>query len=202
MTWNPILNVRVVGIPKAQPRARAFARNFGGKVSARMYDPGTAEAWKNDITMAIDLPTTPADGPIRVDIKFLFPRPKRLMRAKDDAGRILHTSKPDRDNCEKAVLDCFTTLGLWRDDGQVCAGEIEKFYAAKNEQAGAEIVVSILPAAPTRSLAEAGRDRLQLNAAESALLRKVADPNNPKGKRNRHTAPPRAAGTGGMGEAV
>jgi len=35
----------VIGIPKAQPRARAFA--VGGR--ARMYNPGTAEAWKADI---------------------------------------------------------------------------------------------------------------------------------------------------------
>jgi Holliday junction resolvase RusA-like endonuclease len=156
MTWREILSVRVVGIPKAQPRARAFARNFGGKVSARMYDPGTVEAWKSDICRAFEQHWDGKTiyGPVSISIRFLFPRPKWHYRGGKYSFELkpgithFHTSKPDRDNCEKAVTDCLTRLGLWKDDGQVCAGEVVKLYAAADQQAGAEIVVSIPALSP------------------------------------------------------
>ena len=71
----------------------------------------------------------------------LFPRPARLNRKKDPVGRIPHTSKPDRDNLDKACLDALTQLQLWSDDDQVCAGEVSKWYAAKDERPGAIVRV-------------------------------------------------------------
>lgn len=145
----------VSGIPKAQPRMRAFSRNFGGKHVARVYDPGTAEGWKGAIalTARTHCPATPIDCALRLDIDFYFPRPKCLMRRKDPDGRIPHTAKPDRDNCDKAVLDCLKTLGFFRDDAQICAGEPRKWYAAKDGMPGALIrlsdVLDLLPAAKT-----------------------------------------------------
>ena len=77
----------VRGQPKAQPRGRAFA--VGGK--ARIYNPATAEGWKGAIACAAlqHLPTEPLTGPLRVDIDFFLPRPKRLMRRKDADGHSL-----------------------------------------------------------------------------------------------------------------
>lgn len=146
LPWREVLAVRVVGLPKAQPRPRAFARRMsGGKFSARMYDAGTAEAWKADVARAIEgaWDRVRLAGPVRVEITFLFPRPQSLMRKKDPPGRVRHAKKPDRDNCEKAVLDCLTQLGMWTDDGQVCDGALRKFYAAKDEQPGAEIRIAV-----------------------------------------------------------
>jgi Holliday junction resolvase RusA-like endonuclease len=109
-----------------------------------MYDPGTAEGWKGCIAMAAEThcPAVPLDGPVSVSIDFLFQRPGRLLRKKDPDGRIPHVAKPDRDNCEKAVLDALTQLGFWRDDAQVCAGEVRKYYCARDEPAGAIITIS------------------------------------------------------------
>lgn len=124
----------VEGEPKAQPRPRAFTRKFSnGIVAARMYDAGTAEGWKGLIALAArpHKPAEPLEGPLRVDVDFFFPRPKRLMRRADPDGPIPHTAKPDRDNCEKALTDALTQLGFWRDDAQVCAGEVRKFYTSK-----------------------------------------------------------------------
>lgn len=135
------------GIPKAQPRPRAWARKMGnGQVVARMYDAGTAEAWKADVARVADChrPPTKIEGPIRVDAVFLFPRPKYLLKKSSPPGRIRHTAKPDRDNLDKAVLDCLTTLGFWADDAQVCAGEPLKFYAAKDEQSGVHLTITLL----------------------------------------------------------
>jgi len=84
------MRFRVLGIPKAQPRARAFARKMGGKFVARLYDAGTAEAWKSMVvTCGNDVrPLVPLDGPLRVDITFLMPRPARLRRKSSPRGRI------------------------------------------------------------------------------------------------------------------
>jgi Holliday junction resolvase RusA-like endonuclease len=127
------------GIPRPQPRARAFSR--GGK--ARLYDPGTAEAWKSDLARQMPPPATPLAGPLRVDIDFLLPRPKRLMRQRDPDGEMWHDAKPDRDNLDKAVLDALTALGWWLDDAIVCDGRIRKLYHAKTASPGARIYISL-----------------------------------------------------------
>ena len=125
--------VFVPGHPKGQPRARAFSKN--GK--ARMYEAGTAEGWKGQILLAVKpyLPGEPAKGAFKVNCRFLFHRPKNHYRAngklKDWAPRY-HTTKPDRDNLDKAVLDCLTQLGIWEDDKQVVTGNLQKEYVAEN----------------------------------------------------------------------
>lgn len=145
----------IKGEPKAQPRPRAFAKKFGSTYSARIYDPGTAEGWKGLIAYyaKCETPATPIEGPVRVDADFYFPRPGRLLRAKDPAGPIRHVAKPDRDNLDKALLDTLTTLGFWRDDAQVCEGEVRKFYVGKNGTPGARVVIETLDNEP----ADAGK---------------------------------------------
>lgn len=135
--------IHVRGIPKAQPRPRAWARKMGDKVVARMYDAGTAEAWKADVIHAASehRPASPIDEPVGVDIDFFLPRPKRLLRKKDPDGPIWATCKPDRDNLEKAVLDAMTTDGWFRDDALVVAGMVRKLYHAKDGYPGARIDV-------------------------------------------------------------
>jgi Holliday junction resolvase RusA-like endonuclease len=141
-----LLDIFVEGEPKAQPRPRAFARKFGNKYSARVYDAGTAEGWKGLIAQSVrpHLAPTPHDVPLRVDIDFYFHRPGRLLRKRDPDGAIPHTSKPDRDNLDKAVMDALTQIQFWRDDGQACEGTIRKFYAAKGARAGAAISIQTL----------------------------------------------------------
>lgn len=134
---------RVDGIPKAQPRARAFARKMGAKFVARVFDAGTAESWKSLVVAAgrPHRPTSPLEGPVSVGITLFFPRPDRLCRAKDPDGTIRHIAKPDRDNCEKAILDALKQDGWFRDDSQVCDGAVRKLYHAKGGRPGALIVV-------------------------------------------------------------
>lgn len=61
-----MIQFRVYGVPKGQPRPKAFARNFGGKWQARVYDPGTAESFKSAIAAAAQncRPKVPLSGPI------------------------------------------------------------------------------------------------------------------------------------------
>jgi Holliday junction resolvase RusA-like endonuclease len=130
----------VYGIPKAQPRPRAFARKMGNKYVARVFEAGTAEEWKSLIAAAAKphTPPTPILGPVCVDLTFFFPRPKSHFRTGKNAGALRddaplwHTGKPDRDNLEKAVLDALTQLGgFWRDDSQVCDGRVVKYYRSE-----------------------------------------------------------------------
>lgn len=142
---------RVFGDPKGQPRARAFRRgNHTG-----VYDPGTADAWKFAVREAAretwnrDLGgETFGKVPIYVGITFFFRRPKSHWRKCKQLGETLksdapkwHTSKPDRDNCEKAILDALTTLGIWEDDSQVCCGQVFKRYADHAGLPGAVVVI-------------------------------------------------------------
>lgn len=122
----------VDGLPKAQPRPRACARN--GHVS--VYDPGTATEWKKCIEHAgrPHAPVLPHDGPVGLRIWFAMPRPKSHYRAggglRDDAPT-RHLAKPDLDNLEKAVMDTLTKIGFWRDDSLVCSKETHKVYGER-----------------------------------------------------------------------
>jgi len=139
MSWQQFREFVVCGEPKGQPRPRAFA--CGGK--ARVYDPGTAEGWKGSIALAARdrLPPQPIDCPVRVAVTFFFSRPARLLRKRDPDCTIPHTAKPDSDNAAKAVLDCLTSIGMWRDDALVCSLVVEKYYAVRGQPSGAIIQI-------------------------------------------------------------
>jgi len=139
--WIEYAIFDVRGEPKGQPRPRAFFNKKTGRAS--VYDQGTAEGWKSLVAFAAKpfLPKEPLSGPVRLMVSFIFPRPARLMRKKDPDGLIPHTSKPDSDNCMKAVMDALTQIGMWRDDSQVCNQTVTKSYAGKNGQAGALIQI-------------------------------------------------------------
>jgi Holliday junction resolvase RusA-like endonuclease len=143
------ISFSVAGDPKGQPRPRAFAmRGVGGKYSARVFDPGTAEAWKQQIAVAAMpmRPPAPFTGPVALKIAFVFRRPKSHFRSngelKPDAPRY-STAKPDADNCAKAVMDALTQLGaFWRDDAQVVELRVWKDYG---KTGGALVEISEIP---------------------------------------------------------
>lgn len=133
MTWR-CFTVR--GVPKAQPRPKAYRRGD----RAGVYDPGTADGWKDAIALAGARLATVIEGPIRVLLVFNLPRPKRLMRKKDPIGCVAHTSKPDADNLAKAVLDAMTDCGWWQDE-QITDLRVVKRYHGKGGWPGATVVV-------------------------------------------------------------
>lgn len=148
------LYIRVDGDPRAQPRPRA--RNRGKH--AGVYSPKTEK--KNGVTVELPVytwrklvakvarlnrPSKPFDGPVRVDLCWLFPRPQRLCRKKDPHGRQWHIAKPDRDNLDKAILDELKNDGWWKDDSQVCVGLLIKCYHAIGESPGLEIRIDPMP---------------------------------------------------------
>lgn len=146
----PFLSLFVPCIPAGQPRARAGVVN--GR--ARVFNPSTVKTalgrkphpaveFKHSVRMAVSEATSRRllDGPLRVDLEFVFPRPASITKKTRPNPSIPHTKKPDRDNLDKAVLDSLTGL-LWNDDCQVCDGRIRKRIAAAGEEPGVRIAVT------------------------------------------------------------
>lgn len=145
---NPI-TFFVQGEPKAQPRARAFAKKMGNRYVARVFDDSSAEGWKSFIALAARrfIPPSPYLGPICVNAYFHFPRPlshygkgKKAAVLKKNAP-LWHTCKPDRDNLDKALLDTLKKLGMFKDDSQVCDGTIRKVYTCGQVGLSVEILL-------------------------------------------------------------
>lgn len=135
-----IFQTFVHGIPKAQPRPRAF--HSQGKT--RVFTPGTAEAWKASIAVACG----PAIGsfldhqPVSISITLYLPRPRHHFRSNGllkDTAPLFHTSKPDVDNLAKAVLDCLSHIGIWSDDAIIAHLSVRKEYG---REIGARICIS------------------------------------------------------------
>lgn len=147
---RPSIEFFVPGEPKGQPRPRAFARKFGNKWQARVYDAKTAEGWKGQIAISWKqrMPDAfePFVGPVALSIIFQLPRPqyhygKRGL--KEDAPKYC-MKKPDADNFAKAVMDAMTQLGVFVDDSQVCDLRAVKKFVRDGEIAGAHISVKEL----------------------------------------------------------
>ena len=117
----------VDGDPKGQPRPKAVS--FRGH--ARVYDPGGAKDFKAcivDAARSAGVAGLMLDMPLRVDIRCFFRRPKghygtgKNAQTLKASAPIWNTSKPDRDNIEKAIFDALTNIGVWRDDSLVVDG--------------------------------------------------------------------------------
>jgi len=147
------MTIRVPAIPVAQPRTKATA--FAGR--ARVYDvtsiksadgtrkPHPIVVFKATVRLAAEreYQGPPLTGPLRVDIVAVFPRPANRTWKTKPMPRERHIKKPDRDNLDKAVLDALNGLA-WVDDCQICAGGIEKWIAAGDEQPHVVITIEEL----------------------------------------------------------
>lgn len=163
----PFVRFRVYGTPKGQPRPRAFVRR--GAVHgprAAVYDPATADGWKEAVrNAALDAIACPTPSPcapfysgrpIILSVEYIFPRPKSHFRTGKHEGVVKenaphwHTSKPDRNNVEKALEDALgewphgESPVFWDDDRCVVDGRSVKRYAKEGERAGALVTIEAL----------------------------------------------------------
>lgn len=73
------------------------------------------------------------EGPIQIDLDFVFLRPKSHYRTGKYAGELkpnapeLKSTQPDKDKLNRAVNDALTGL-VWRNDGQLAIGRTIKRY--------------------------------------------------------------------------
>lgn len=127
----------VPGIPRPSGSKRAFiiagrARiapdNPEQKQWQRLVTECAVEAW-GDLPLML--------GPVYLDAKFWFPRPKSHYRAngnlRPDASDYCRT-KPDLDKLLRAVGDALTGI-VWRDDAQIVLVTASKRYTVGHPQA-------------------------------------------------------------------
>lgn len=116
-----MIELFVEGIPAPQPRPR-MCRN------GHVYNPKSADKWKNAVMQAVFAHAvktgcnTQLEGPVRVKMLFVLPRPKAHKK------ETFVSVRPDLDNYAKAVLDALTDIHVWADDGQVAQLFAEKSY--------------------------------------------------------------------------
>jgi Holliday junction resolvase RusA-like endonuclease len=135
----------VPAVPVAQPRQRH--RIIPGRNFVQNYTPVKHKV--NDFKATVRMAAAeayngaPLDGPLKLTAGFVFPRPSRLIWKTRAMPRSPHFSKPDRDNCEKSLLDALKGT-LFVDDAQVCDGPVVKCYAAGDEQPHVEVTIESL----------------------------------------------------------
>lgn len=129
----------VAGEPKGQPRQRhgTFQRR-DGTIGSRNYSGGQADDWISLVASEAKRhrPTAMIRGGVRVDIEFVFTRPKGHWTARGaltKSAPLHHIKKPDRDNLDKCILDLLTKLGFWADDNQAVQGQPSKRWAQRSE---------------------------------------------------------------------
>ena len=125
------LSFFAAGIPKAQPRVKAFVR--GGH--AGVYTPDSAETWKQEVRRqaVANAPESLMSGVVRIQLDFFLPRPKVHLDkhgVPKPKSPVWCQKKPDLDNLIKAVTDAITdTQKVWLDDSQICFISATKSYA-------------------------------------------------------------------------
>ena len=150
---TPSFSFAVHGIPKGQPRPRAYAMRMGANYTARMYADRSAEGWTNAVAAAIAASRRHAGAgplftsPVAVTMVFTFPRPKSHFTGKGvlrAPAPHYCTTKPDADNLAKLVLDVITRAGwIWKDDATVASLSIVKTY--DNTAPGVGVAIEVLP---------------------------------------------------------
>jgi len=89
------------------------------------YEPPEVKAARSKLTahLAGHKPDRPLKGPVRLLVKWCFPRSGNHRNGEWRATR------PDTDNLQKLLKDCMTVVGFWKDDAQVASEICEKFWA-------------------------------------------------------------------------
>lgn len=129
-------------IPQPRPRFNRYSK--------QVHTPNMVKKYKEEIRRAVvwsigpdredELPLYPGKIPLRIDLDFIFKRPKAMMTGSWPDGLMWRPSIPDRDNLDKAVLDSVKGV-LWEDDAVVVCGEPRKFFAEKKGRPRIEIWV-------------------------------------------------------------
>ena len=89
-----------------------------------VYDTPEIKSAKSMLTayLAEHKPEQPFECGVRLIVKWCFPRGEHQ-------NGTYRTIRPDTDNLQKALKDCMTKCGFWKDDALVCSEIIEKFWA-------------------------------------------------------------------------
>lgn len=130
----------------AQPIGKGRAKS-GKSGKGHHYTPDKTRRWEKAVAREFGLlwrNRAPLACPVRLDVEAIFARPKRLIWKRKPMPRVRHIAVPDRDNIEKALNDALEKAGVFKNDSIVCAGEVEKWYAAGDEEPGLHVRIETL----------------------------------------------------------
>jgi|DEB0MinimDraft_10_1074344.scaffolds.fasta_scaffold25206_3 Holliday junction resolvase RusA-like endonuclease len=119
--------------PKSCPRPRVTK-------TSHSYMPKDYVEWKRQFIQETALLLAEykdfktIDYPVTVGITFVFPRPQRMKHHEIPSQRLFHASKPDVDNCIKAVLDGLVDAQCLQDDHFVVSVTGTKYYCSKIDE--------------------------------------------------------------------
>jgi Holliday junction resolvase RusA-like endonuclease len=150
-----MFTVEIEGTPQPTPRPRARVTGNTGTKIAQVYNPGATDdrtpygaylaCLRREFSRKL-----PWDlyEPLRVDIAFIYRRPKSHWRKN---GELAPGAKPfppkhDLDNLTKGVYDSLVKAGTLKDDDCIVAGMTTKEYAPGRDDF-ARTIVTIGPAA-------------------------------------------------------
>lgn len=122
----------VLGDPKAQKRHRHV--RMGG--FTRTYDPSKEEKEDYRVVAQQNAPDEPISQPMFIVVELFFTRPKAHYGTGKNADMLkswapmVHTNKPDKDNCDKFIMDALSKV-FWTDDALIVGGLTLKHYSSR-----------------------------------------------------------------------
>lgn len=181
--------LRVVGLPAPQGSKKAWVNKATGRAQMREQSGDRISLWRQDVKAAAQewvdgyrdtvcdhdyapcpfCVWNPLDGPLRVEVTFLFPRPKSHYRTGAnahllrDAAPAYPTSRAtgDIDKLCRATCDALVVAGMFADDSQIADLHAEKRY---NDVLQPGAIITLRPLAPP--LAHAAADPAAHRQAE------------------------------------
>jgi Holliday junction resolvase RusA-like endonuclease len=129
----------VPGLPRPKGRPRAVAKLRPGAGGApepyvMMVTPADTQEHEAQVRAAFRRrypEHRPWSGPIMLRFTAIFPIPQSWPRRLKEAaqrGELYHTSKPDKDNIEKLIVDALNLIAF-HDDSQVQGGGVKRYGA-------------------------------------------------------------------------
>lgn len=133
-----MIELFIPGDPIAKKRPRFVRRGkFVGTYNSQETEEGrfllsVREQYKRELL----------EGPLRVEMLFLFPRPQSHYGKKGlkSSAPAYHTKKPDLDNLVKFAKDCLNNE-VWNDDCQVTRLTVVKKYIDPDEKPSTTIII-------------------------------------------------------------
>ena len=133
-----VLEMFVPGRPAPQGSKRHVGHGIMVESSKALAPWRTTVAWH----ASQQFTGAPLTGALAVVVEFVMPRPSGMPKRRATPP---HTKRPDPDKLIRSVLDALSEV-VWRDDAQIVDLHPTKRYAELNEQPGARITVTEVPA--------------------------------------------------------
>lgn len=145
-----MIRFTVLGTPATAGSKRAFPfRRKDGSLGVNVtHDDAKTKSWRAIVVDAARSVYTgpPLDGPIRLTLTFIRPRPQGHYRTGKNAGQLKDAApkhpiaKPDCTKLTRAVEDALKSIA-WRDDSQIVEQSIKKVFG---EPAGCVVEIEAI----------------------------------------------------------